>query len=292
MSRTYNEIIELPVIYENLPSDKVLASNLPEALEVEVKATGFEVVWFRMYGPEEPVKLNSGTKQLKRLPSADAGYYAMIMEQKEAQVKTQIGENMEFVKIYPDTIFFDFKPRKQAQRPVRFHGNMEFEKQYGLLNEVRFNPGMITVTGPSSVVDTIDFAQTFYTELSGLTESLSMEVVLDSTLYPNVSFSPSTVTLEADIEKFTEGSVEVSVKLPSGLAGSGIKLFPDKVKVSYLVPLSLYDQIKPEMFSVYASEDNFNPSSSKSLDLNVVKFPATVSRIKAQPDRVEFIIKK
>lgn len=292
MSRTYNEVIELAVVYENLPADKVLASNLPEALEVEVRAMGFELVWFRMYGPEEPVRLNSSTQQLRRLPSADAGYYAMIMDQKEGQVKNQLGENMDFVKIYPDTIFFDFKPRKEAKRPVRFHGRMEYAKQYGILNEVRFDPPIVTVTGPSTVVDTIDFAQTFYTEFSDLTESLSIEVALDSTLYPNVSFAPSKVTLEADIEKFTEGSIEVPVKLPSGLSGSGIKLFPDKVNVSYLVPLSLYDQIKPEMFSVYASEDKFNPNSSKSLDLNVVKFPATVSRIKAQPDRVEFIIKK
>lgn len=292
LSRTFNEVVLLPVVYENLPKEKVLASDLPSSLEIEVSATGFDILWFRLAGPNGSVRLNAETNQLKRLPSADAGYYAMIMEQRKTLVKSHLGENLDFVKINPDTIFFDFKPRKEATLGVRFNGLMEFENQYGLVDEVRFNPSTITVSGPSTVVDTIDYARTFYQEFSGLNESLSVEVTLDSTLYPNVTFSPSTVLLEAVIEKFTEGTVEVPVKLPAGLSGSGLKLFPDKVNVSFLVPLSQYDLIKPEMFSVYASEADFNPNSSTNLQLNVVKYPATVSRIKAQPDRVEFIIKK
>ena len=79
------------------------------------------------------------------------------------------------------------------------------------------------------------------------------------------------------------------INVPKGLQ---VKIFPDRVTAKYLVALSMYDKVKPDMFSVIADASESSSGSGDKLDVRVISSPSFVRSVTWQPLRVDFILKK
>ena len=67
-----------------------------------------------------------------------------------------------------------------------------------------------------------------------------------------VRYSTEKVLVALNVVEFTEGTVTVPITVVSG--SRSVKVFPSEVEVKYQVPLSDYEDVKPEMFEAGSFE--------------------------------------
>ena len=67
LSKEYTIEIYFPVQYINLPPDKVIANNLSETIDIELKSNGFNLLFYKLKEKKETVLIDF--KDAKRMPS-------------------------------------------------------------------------------------------------------------------------------------------------------------------------------------------------------------------------------
>ena len=293
LSKTYVEDISIPVNYKNLPEDKVLVSKLPDQLFLEIEATGFEILWLKMNGVGDQVDLDASPSSLKRLPSADAGNYVLVTERKMIRVRSEIEEDVRLVAIRPDTIVFSFRDKVQKSLPVRFKGSIEYDGQYGAVGQVSFDPPVINVSGPAELLDTMQAIYTDSLVLESIDETIEMTINLDQVYSEtSLSFNAVETKMTIPVEKFTEGTVDVPVTQIGKYNNGTIKVFPTEVEVRYWVPLSQFENIQKQQFKAEVDLGEISTEGTSSLQVSVTDFPSAVKRVRADPEKVEFIIQR
>ena len=90
-----------------------------------------------------------------------------------------------------------------------------------------------------------------------------------------------------NIEKFTEKSLFVEVQVARGMRK--IKYFPTKVKVTFQVGLSQFDQVNSSDFYIEAGVDSTTAPGITSAPLILKQHPGHVRSIRMFPDQVDFL---
>lgn len=288
-TKEYTSIVIFPVKYANLPKDKVVAEELPKKISVELKASGFNLLGFKLSAPEEPLIID--VKNLERSADDDDFYYET--QRSIDHVSRQIKYNVKVVRILPEIINISFKPKSYKKVPVKLKALFGYKPQYQLSGNVVVQPSSIVVSGESSRLDSIKYIETESLNLNNLdhyTEKVVRLKVPENNEF--ITLSAPAVKVKIPVEKYTEASVEVPVNVMNLPPHTSIKTFPDKIKVTFLVSLSNYQKVSAEMFTITADYEVTKKEKSNKLKLNLTTHPSIARNVRLDTDKVEFILKK
>lgn len=183
-------------------------------------------------------------------------------------------------------ILFDMEPLKSKKVAVELRSEIETSRQYGIYGTPTVTPRTVSVYGPSKILDTLTRVYTIVLERSSVSESLSESVELDL-LNGMIKTDSATVNVDIRIEKFTETTLEVPISLNRK---ANVRVLPETVKVKCMVPLSDFNNIKPEMFLIGVDETQIG--KEQILDVVVNKVPDNVKIKGTKPEQVEYLIVK
>lgn len=289
LSKDYTTTLYFPINYTDLPDDKIVAAHLPERLAVEVNSFGFNLLWYKIGGGSSSIDLRAGLEHMRS--TGKAGKYFIATSTKISEVSRQLDNELSIKSLRPDTIFFEFSDKVSKEVPVKIVSDLTFEKQFQLSGSMNAQPAKVMISGPASIIDTIKAVFTDVLAFQNLAQSIEKEVLLKKPDLPNVDLSESKVKVTVPVEKFTEGRTEVGVSVMNLPEGHKMKLFPEKVEVVYLVPLSRFEEAANIAFSAYVDYAGAKGNSQK-LKVNVKDAPAYVSSLRVAPETVEYIIQK
>jgi hypothetical protein len=91
------------------------------------------------------------------------------------------------------------------------------------------------------------------------------------------------------VEEYTEAQQSVPVMLTDTPANVKVKLFPARVKVSFLVGLSRFSEIHPEDFKLAVSYTDIEGGQQR-LRIKTVSAPAFLYDVKITPEEIEYLI--
>ena len=209
LSKTATTEAIFNVTYINQPKNKVVLNELPIQLKLKIKGLGFDLMAYklRLKRPNVNVDLsqlqgiNEGV-QLTTLASTSFSDY----------ITNQLGEQIEVKEIYPDSIEFVFDVRVDKKVKIVSNTQLNFEKQFQLFGKLLIKPAITNVSGPASIVDTLDVVYTEELVLNGLSETTTESVgFMEEYSLKKLSFSPEKVILHIPVEKFTESSIMVKI---------------------------------------------------------------------------------
>ena len=89
-----------------------------------------------------------------------------------------------------------------------------------------------------------------------------------------------------NVEKYTEAIANVKI---NNNTDNKLRLFPDKVKIKYIVYLSDYNIINENSFTVNIDANDITPENN-SLPVYLVDYPNNTRIISIEPKEVEYII--
>ena len=167
---------------------------------------------------------------------------------------------------------------------------MKTQVGYDLVDSYRSVPDSITVIGPESILKSMTTVRTKLLNLSALNSNIDQDVDLELPILSNqLKYSHQTVSLSAEVAKFTEGSVNVPVTIINVPKAVNINFFPKEIPVIFYATLKAYNSIDAGDFSV---ECDFNSLNIDNNYLNpvLVNQPINIKTAKLKVTQLEYVI--
>lgn len=284
LANTYTDTIVMKVVYTNLSDDKILLGSEESTLQAQVKTTGFRMLGQKIFTKEVEVDLNKVSKA-----NAENTFYVLA----DDALNKHLYQEIEFLKVSPDTLFFTLGKNKTKQVPVIHQLALEFEKGYNLYDSLRVDPKFIEISGPEDIVDDV---KVVYTEIKQL-ENISTDIDLKLQLVKNdslkrINYSQATVNAVAKVDKYTEGKLSIPLHVQNLPQGYSIKLFPKEVSVTFTTNVSDYNEITQNDFTIYCDYNDIKNTNASFFIPKLAKFPKSLKSYRIENKKINFLIKK
>ncbi|TWR29465.1 YbbR-like domain-containing protein [Mucilaginibacter pallidiroseus] len=283
LGNPYKYTVKQVVTYKNAPKKRAFHALQSDTVDATVQGTGWQMLFSRINNDHLPIVVDLHTLETR-------DYVVLSAQLKQINLKKQV--NREIITINPDTLFFDFSNRTVKRVPVKLVSVIKYQKQFAQSGNVVLQPAYVTVSGPADVIQGIKYWQTDSVKLSDINESYSSRVSLKPSPEGNLDIKPKSVRVNIPIDEFTEKTMSISVKLINNRHYYDVKVFPQKVKITFTTSLTDYGDINEDDFEVVADLDNWKQNGYSVLPVKVTHAPSFSKIVKIEPQVVDFIVKK
>jgi len=290
LEEVYVNNISYPVEYQDMPEDKIVVGNLPSHMHLEIRAQGFKLLEYKFSNKLNPLILHINSYNLHAQETEGSPRYYIVTQTTTTRIAQQLSQNVEILDITPDTLFFEFAEKISKQVPVQPRLEYSFARQMMLRGSIQIEPDSVVLSGPNSVLDTIDRIPTRSRKFADLQQTVHTSIDLERP-HRQVELSIPQVELTIPVEEYTEGSVEKDVQVINVPDSLVVRTFPQKVAITYLVGLSQYEKVIPELFKVAADYRDIQEGGGQ-LKVEVVKAPDYLKSYTYNPREVDYIIEK
>lgn len=288
LRRDYVSIIPCPVKFVNLPPNKILSGEVPRAIDLKVRGTGFSLLRYHFSNQLIPYAID--VSKMRRLYDGSVKGAYLVTHDYTNRISGQLSNDIELLEMAPDTIFISFYNKTSRMVPVRLNASIAFVQQYNQTGPEKFTPDSIMVSGPNYLVDTLSAVFTEFLQLNKVADTLIQTIGLPE--LPDLTFSHQRVNMMLPVEAFTESSVDVPIGVKDVPVDLVLKTFPAEVRVSFRVGISQFEHVKAEDFSALVEVANVDLSTQNRLKVRLDKVPDYVYSVDYKPLFVDFIMEK
>ncbi len=288
LNKEYDANISIPIEYINLPKDKMTFGKIQTTLSVKATAYGYAFLDYEI-SAKNPVVIDLNIHKVRKVQSSTKRYYINTNTLK-SDITNIIGKDIEIKKINQDSLIFSFEEIIRKKVVIESRINLKLEKQYVLMDSIKFFPDSIFIKGLKSNLDTINKIFTVYKEVSNVNDSIRFRTKLQK--INNVEFQTNHIMCTAVAEEFTEMEFELPIEIINFHKNTTIKLFPSVVKVAFNVGFSDYDKILSSQFKFSIDFSEIDINNDEKLSVKLVKSPKEVYLVRYYPKKVDYIVEK
>ena len=282
LSNNYTQTLNFEFSPTGLKSNEVIISEVPKSINVTISGRGFELLKYYIEKPVIEVDFSQLRKNNTQYVWSESEQLDKIINHFDSKIVVK--------SINPDTVVFPFDSQFIKKVPVMVIVNPTFAVGFDLIDDFRSSPDSITVTGPESMLKIINSVSTKKIELNEINSAVDFSVELNiSPSLSQLNVSHQSVSVGANVGKFTEGMVNVPVTIVNVPEDLIINFFPKEISVVFYSSLEAYANINEADFIV---ECDFNLLTADNNYLNpvLVKQPLDVKTAQLKITQLEFII--
>ena len=271
----YNTIVDFPVeiIYDQ--NQFVAVADLPKSIEIEIAGNGWDLLrkYFNFNNTPYPIELNN--------PSSTN--YILT-----ADLKRSLGDFIsptQLVSVLKDSLKFNIDKIKNIKvTPLLDSASYSMAKNYRIIDQITFSPKSITLTGPSSILDSLNGG--FYVALdeNRIDKPINKEITLKlpNNLADLVQIEQEKINVKFDVIEFLEGNKRLRIKKIN--FPKSVSLVDEDViiMISYLVDERKFPELKELEFEAVLDYHKRNKDDS-TLNVQVKPLPAYLEQVVAQP---------
>ncbi|WDF56963.1 CdaR family protein [Mucilaginibacter sp. KACC 22063] len=284
LSNDYSFKVRRLLVYANVPQRRAFKALQSDTIDVTVQGTGWDMLFSRFKPVDERIYVDLHSLETKN-------YIALYNQINQINGRKEDPEQ-KIIGFDPDTLYFDFTNRSTKRVPVKLQSKIDYQQQYDLAGNITLRPAYVTLSGPSNVIDKITSWKTDSLKLNDIDEPVSTRVNLQRGGEGNLSIYPKAVEVQIPVDEFTEKTIEVPVKVTGNVNYYDVKIFPQKVKVTFTTSLNRYPEIDADFFEATVDLNLWREHSYTSLPVKLNRVPAFCRIVKIEPQTVDFIIKK
>lgn len=282
LEQEYKTEVAFPITYENFPQDRILKDSLPERVRLSISGTGWEILSIETGSEVYPIRIDY--EKAKNLDEVVLTEGAFLLNEK-------VPDEVEVLDISPDTFGINFDKRSEKTVPVQLNGDITYKDNHGLADSIQVLPSKVQIEGPQSYLKNIDKVKTASFSIEKLNEKLIKNIPLNDPVYPFVTYNKDAVKLIIPVEKLTEGTITVPIKMDNPYFKSKLELVPNEVEITFQTVLSQYEAISREDFEPVVYTKSIKQEDRPStLKVQLAKKPDFTYNIRVQPDNVNYLI--
>lgn len=283
LSAPWEYTIKAVLDYRNTPQRRAFHSLQSDTVNVKINGTGWDALFSKMNGPAETISIDLHTLENSSFVDLNA-QKDMINDKRPAGKK--------ITQFTPDTLYFDFSNRKVKRIPVELLSNIRYQRQFFQSGPVTLNPAYVIINGPENVIDKINSWRSDTLRLDSVNASINTHVALARVTEGNLSVYPKMIQVSIPVDEFTEKVIQIPVKLINNRNNDDVKIFPQKVKVTFTTSLSTYTEMTDDLFEATADLDLWSKNNYKVLPVTITKLPDYCRIVKIEPRNLDFIVRK
>jgi hypothetical protein len=287
LGEQYESRISYPVRFTHFPDNKVLIGDLPQKLELRVRANGFSILKSRLNLNLIPLKFDIASFAMGSL-EADT---VMIVTESVRDLLSDELSQVRILDISPDTLLFRFTDivhRKVPVQPVKALHERFFQKQFTQNGDILVVPDSVVVSGPGNLVDRIRAIRTRPLSYTNLTDSVTTEMELEPV--KTLTYSVKKVSVLIPVDRFTEVEESLPVRTVNVPDSLNMIAIPGKVKITYRICLSNYKNIKHHPLEPAIDYREVAAGAAGRLTIFLADTPHIISNIRFNPAETEYLI--
>jgi YbbR domain-containing protein len=283
LSNNYNFSVKEVLSFKNSPQKRAFHSLQPDTINVIMQGTGWQMLFSKVDNANKIINVD-----LHTLDNKD--YVVLSSQLKQINDRKEFDEQI--VSFSPDTLFFDFSDRAIKRVPVKLLTGIKYQHQFAQSNDISVSPAYVTLNGPGNILDKIKSWNTDSLVLDSVNETVRTHLGLQPVREGNISIYPKSVQVVIPVDEFTEKTVQVPVKLTNNRNYYNVKVFPQKVKVTFTTSLRKYAQTDEDLFEASADLSLWRNHGYSTLPIKLTRFPAYCKIVKIEPQNIDFIVRK
>lgn len=281
LSSNYTVTEPLTINIKDEPANLVL-TNGTQNIKVTLSTSGFELLHY-YFKPSSRRKVDISLEEVPLHKDSESTYSFGSSYAREKIAN--------FLTLEPNEVSFDesrivlnMEQLDSVKVKVIPNVDLTYEKQYNRLGKIHLTPDSVTIYGPKNNISSIDNVYTQTLTLRNVNQNIDTDLPLK--LDEMLNADHKNVNVKIFVEKYTEAVANVPIINDSK---ETLRLFPDKVKIKYIVSLTDYSIIKESSFKVnidtadIKSENNFLP-------IYLTDYPNNTKILSIEPKEVEYII--
>lgn len=256
---------------------------MPEALSIDVKASGLRLALILLNKPFREMEIDFNTlKSVNR----DQNY---VLSSSHLNFKNVLNFETQIKHISPDTLYFSEKTGYQKNVPVKIPLYLKCKEGYGYKRPV-ITPPFVTIWGDTSAIDKIDTVYTQALNLSNLNKSITTQLEL---LKPDqkVYTSSGEVSISIEVDKLVEQSVSIPVKDIHQSYQRQVNIFPSTIKIKFTSIQNAFNEEDTSLFKAMIDSEKLNKQTNK-CPVFLSSFPGNITVMDIEPKEVEILIFK
>lgn len=270
---------DVPVELEDVPDSLTVIQDFPPTLSVGVRGKGSQLLRFLFSGsaPAMKVRFESSSVKDNRL--------TISRTKLEARLRDYFGSGVTITSCRPDSLSALFTSLPGKRIPLIIDAEIEADMQYTVSGAITVSVDSVTVFSTQPVPSDL---RSIHTELlisNGLRDTSRFEVKVQPVA--GMKVVPDVVTVTVPVEPLIARKRMIPVEMLNTPEGRHVILFPSKVEISYLVPMSAYNEEVP--MEAYADYNSIRPGVSK-LELTLSTPGGSMRNVSMSMDSVEFVI--
>ncbi|WP_419701469.1 YbbR-like domain-containing protein [Mucilaginibacter sp. NFX135] len=275
--------IQEVLTYKNAPQKRAFHSLQPDTVNATVQGTGWQMLFSSMNKESKPITIDLSTLE-------NRNYVVLNSQLKQINLNKDITQQI--ISIDPDTLYFDFSNRLVKKVPVQLMLGIKYRKQFAISGNLIIKPAYVTVSGPTERLKQINVWKTDSLLRNDVGETVNTRVNLQAVKEGNLNVYPKTVQVIIPVDEFTEKTLDLPVKLINNHNYDNVKVFPQRVKVTFTTSLSRYPDMNEDLFEATADLDLWRDHGYTTLPVKLTRVPPFCKIVKVSPTNIDFIIKK
>ena len=281
LSANYVVTEPLTLNMKDAPSDLII-TNETQKINVTLSTSGFELLNY-YFKPSSRRKVDISLEEVPLHKNSEGTYSFSSSFAKEKVAK--------FLTIEPNEVSFDdnriilnMEQLDSIRVKVTPNLQLSYEKQYNRHGKIQVNPDSVTIYGPKNKLKSIYNIYTQSVEMKNINSNIDIDVPLQ--LEEMINTNTENINIKVFVEKYTEAIATVKV---NNTSQKKLRLFPDKVKVKYIVSLTDYNIINDKSFVINIDPADILPENNF-LPVYLVDYPNNTKITSIEPKEVEYII--
>ena len=230
IGRVFSLTINLPLYISQPESEYAMAQEPPEDITVSLYGQGWKLL--SLYNTTQDIVINPvpGTINLNEL----------------VQQQLATSPDVTIRNVQPEQLSLNIEERITRTVPVHADVDVTFRRQHSFVNHPTVRPDSVTISGASSLIQSIDELTTETYQASDVNEDIvaDLEINKPSRL---LTVEPATVELRANVIEYTESEVRLIVRLRGNPEDQEIRFSPSVVTVRYDVPIEHFSITQEEL---------------------------------------------
>lgn len=284
LNRNYKYTLRVPVTFLNLPTNKLIVGELPEYLDVDIKASGLKLLFISLKKNIREVVVDFN------LLKNNAKSQAYSIRNGNFNLQGSINFEVEILKIRPDTLFFSINKGNSKLLPVKANLKVDCQPGFSVISKVNITPAYVSVSGDSIDLKRMDTVYTYFLNLKDVHQNFSSSVQLKKP-YSSINYNLKDVQVNFNVDKLTESTIKVPIQIMNNSGNEKIKLLPGFVAIKYLVAMKEYENITTNSFKAVVNYEHIK-AKQKQLKVEIIRVPSEVKIIHSDPVIISYLIYK
>lgn len=272
---------EIKVKIVGVPDSVKFITDPPAAFHVNVRDRGTHLLRLRFLHEAE-VKLDFNE-------FAQGGTFRVSSKALLAQSRALFRQGASVQIISSDSIVLPYTSMPGKMVPVRVLYDVVPTLGRVVSATPRSSVREVKVFSQRGIIDTISYVTTEPIIRRDVDDSFTVKVRLRP--IKGVRFEPDETEVTIPIEPLENRNLQVPVRVVNVPAGYSVALFPDKVRINYLVPMNS-GALSPQQFSVQADYRDIHSPADEYIKLHIVAAPHAARNTSLATDSVQFTVIK
>lgn len=279
-SNDYKQVIDLKVNLLNTEDEIIINNDSLNTVEALVEAKGFALIPF-LFKDAKSIDVDVNSEVLTR-----PDQYVFDVQKHKFLIEDQLGSSYKILSLKPDTLRMSYSKRASKYVPLVLKTDIDFAVGYDIIGNYKLSLDSVKVVGSSEKVNAMESISTEALILREVKSNIERNIRLET--IQGIEVFPKSITVSAEVKRFTEGTIELPIKIVNKPAETEINYFPKTVTITYYVDLDNYNAIDASDFSVECDFATVKNNQSFFVP-EIVDKPESVKRVSIKQKRIDFI---